>query len=570
VFDFLPWVLTAAACFAATPWIAEGEAPRLLEVLSRTLAPLVLPPLIALFFGDSRFRPSPIRDRALNHWSFLAPLTTLTALAVGRLPAFLASQFPDLPLFVAIAASTAVGFAAVGATLAGERFALRRDGRFEPPPIAPRIRVAALTLAFPVVLTFAIDALCWIPAFRIYYESYAAIQVAVFAAAGLLLLAGLPALVKCGVSTRELPAGELRDAFDGVARTMGVRVRSYVVVNTHNLVSNAALVGGLGSRTVILTDRLLQEHPPRELLAIVGHELGHARAKHMTLFALVVLAPSLWILCVPDSALESVNPWIAASLGALALALFFRFVFGPVARLCEHDADVHGAIVAGSDEPIRSSLERICGLDGRAKRSWRHPSVEARSRFLLDAALDVNVANRPRRILGRVRAAAAVVLAGGVVAFGCQRLDDLPRERVAAAIRAGAYERAVALAKGSSDPEMAEWSRLAATAASTGVAGPDTVRERARAAFVRGSYDKAASLGRVVSLRTGLGSDAQFAAVAAAAAEGQLDRAAEALAGPASFLRRDPLTAAAAERLLDAAASQPARAPGTATRRMGT
>jgi hypothetical protein len=117
---------------------------------------------------------------------------------------------------------------------------------------------------------------------------------------------------------------------------------------------------------------------------------------------------------------------------------------------------------------------------------------------------------------------------------------------------------------------MAEWSRLAATAASTGVAGPDTVRERARAAFVRGSYDKAASLGRVVSLRTGLGSDAQFASVAAAAAEGELDRAAEALAGPASFLRRDPLTAAAAERLLAAAASQPARAPGTTTRRMGT
>lgn len=570
MFDFFAWVLTAAMAVLATPWLAESAEPDVPELFARTLAPSMLPLVASFFINENASGHARLRDRVLASWTYFAPLTTLAALAFGGLPAFLAARFPDLPSSVAIAASSFVGFGCVIATLAGEHHAFRRDHRFEPPPISPRLRVAVCVLGFPILLTAAADLLRCLPVLRIYYDSYVVWQLAAFGGAALFLLWALPFAVRLAVATRKLERGPLHEAFDGVARAMGVRVKQYLVVLTQGRVSNAALLGGTGPRTVLLTDRLIAEHPLPELVAIVGHELGHARARHMTLFSLLVAAPAIWVLCVPDSWWMQWNSAVPWAVGGGLVFLYFRFVFGPVARICELEADIQGAAVAGSDEPIRLSLERICGFDGRSRTSWRHPSVEARASFLRAAAADPAVAQRPRRILGRVRVVAAVAAFAGAALFLTERVEALPRERVAAALRAGAYDRALAVARAHPGKAMEPWRRLAELAAGTGMAGPETVRDRARAAFARRDFEKAAQLANVVALRTGRASDALLTAVADAVQQDDLDAAFQLLAGPASFLRRDPFVAAVVSEIQEKAASRAGRAPGTGSRPVGT
>jgi Zn-dependent protease with chaperone function len=568
--DLLPWILTGVAALGTAGFVENWAPLDPAMCLARTLAAAAAPWLLGEMLGALRRAGRRLDERIFLWFPMASPAAAAGALAWGRLSALILSHAPDWPSVADVASVEALAFLCVGSTLLGERRLYRRDGRFEPPGAPARLRLAAVALAAPILWTGALDALSEIPAFRIYYDSYAVLQLAALAALALALIAGLPWIVRLAIPTQTLPAGPLRSAFEGIAVSLGVRVRDFRVARTRYQVSNAALLGGFGARTVLLTDRLLREHPADELVAVVGHELGHARGRHMTTFGLLVFALAVWALAVPEGILAPLGSAGTVAVVAGVFVAFLRWVLGPVARLCEHDADIYGSLAAGTHAPIQTSLERIAGPEHRWKGSWRHPSVGVRVQFLERAAAYPNEAARPARALRRIRWICGIVGIAGLLVFGAVRLGELPAERVAAAIRSGRYDLARAIARDHPGPSMEKWDRLANAAAATGVAGPDTVLERARAAFARGEYDKAALLGRVAALRTGRSTDSLFASVAEEAAAENWPVVAEGIAGPASFLTRDPLLGAAARGLAESAATRPASAPGNPSRRMGT
>lgn len=107
-----------------------------------------------------------------------------------------------------------------------------------------------------------------------------------------------------------------------------------------------------GGRVVFVTERVLSTLPGPEARAIVAHELGHHRQRHVPLRLATAAAFLL--------------PWLAATaaglpgafLGGLVLAVpavagLFRLV-----RWTEFDADSHAAGVVGA-EPMARALERL-------------------------------------------------------------------------------------------------------------------------------------------------------------------------------------------------------------------
>jgi STE24 endopeptidase len=129
-----------------------------------------------------------------------------------------------------------------------------------------------------------------------------------------------------------------------------------------------------GLRCVYVTERLLDSLPPREAAAIVTHEVGHHRRRHVPLRLGAVGAFVLpWLgataLSVPGAFLAGLVLLVPATLA------IFRLV-----RWTEYDADAYAARLTGADA-LAGALRRLGGrglLDGRGGPLALHPPLEAR------------------------------------------------------------------------------------------------------------------------------------------------------------------------------------------------
>ena len=170
-------------------------------------------------------------------------------------------------------------------------------------------------------------------------------------------------------------------------------------------VYNAMVLGVLPRlRYVLFTDDLLRDFSAEERVAVLGHELGHARHNHLWLYLLFALTTGLislavrapldaWLATVPLAA--DLEADIRAGIVALILlAVQWRLLFGVLSRMCERQADLAGAelvgggnLVAGSATMCQAllSVARLAGIDPRTP-SWRHYSIAERVAWLERAA----------------------------------------------------------------------------------------------------------------------------------------------------------------------------------------
>ncbi|EFP6868608.1 M48 family metallopeptidase [Campylobacter jejuni] len=129
---------------------------------------------------------------------------------------------------------------------------------------------------------------------------------------------------------------------------------------------NAYFGGLFKSKRVVLFDTLLKALNERELLAVLGHELGHFVHKHIikalfngaiTMFLLFFVFANLPEFVYLESHLEGVNGGVFALL--FILANIFSFLISPMlnalSRKNEFAADQHGAKVT-SKEDMKNAL----------------------------------------------------------------------------------------------------------------------------------------------------------------------------------------------------------------------
>jgi len=172
-----------------------------------------------------------------------------------------------------------------------------------------------------------------------------------------------------------LPAGAARDAIEALLARCGFRSRGLFVMDGSRRSShgNAFFTGFGRAKRIVFFDTLLERLAPDEVEAVLAHELGHFKLKHVfkrlawsAVLSLAFLALLAWL---------AASPWFYQGLGVapmperpgVALILFFlalpvfTFVLAPLASLYsrrhEFEADAFAARYASATSLVRALVK---------------------------------------------------------------------------------------------------------------------------------------------------------------------------------------------------------------------
>ena len=172
-----------------------------------------------------------------------------------------------------------------------------------------------------------------------------------------------------------LPEGSLRERLLKLAERTHFRARSIQVMDgsKRSRHSNAFFTGFGGFRKIVLFDTLIQQLAELELEAVLAHEIGHFKKKHIPKTLLVSALGSLagfWLI-----SLLATQEWFYRSFGfepgsiVPALLLFglvsgvITFWFSPVAhwwsRRNEYQADAFAAAVMSEPRSLIGALRKL-------------------------------------------------------------------------------------------------------------------------------------------------------------------------------------------------------------------
>jgi len=169
--------------------------------------------------------------------------------------------------------------------------------------------------------------------------------------------------------------------------------------------TNAYVSGLLGTERIVIYDTLLKTHTPREIVAVMGHEMGHYVLHHLwkgLAFGSVLILLGAWLVRAGYPAFQrrlgvrwGIGP-IADVAGLPLVALIvsvFSFFAAPAAngfsRSEEHEADEFSLRVVGDPDALAASFVKFNSHDlseydpPRLVELWfyTHPSLEHRIAF---------------------------------------------------------------------------------------------------------------------------------------------------------------------------------------------
>jgi STE24 endopeptidase len=165
-----------------------------------------------------------------------------------------------------------------------------------------------------------------------------------------------------------------------MARREGIPAREVYQVDAsrqsgHN---NAYVAGILGTQRIVLYDTLLKQFTPREIKAVMGHEMGHYVLNHVwktvAFLALVIVAGFFLVDRVsrrvierrPELGIAALSEPSSLPLISLVLSVFL-FIAGPAiatfSRAQEHQADLFGLAVTRDPVAAASAFLKFGRLD---------------------------------------------------------------------------------------------------------------------------------------------------------------------------------------------------------------
>jgi len=217
----------------------------------------------------------------------------------------------------------------------------------------------------------------------------------------LLVLIFLPPLVRRLWGCTELPDGPLKEHLVAFCRKQNFDAKLYIWPLYEGRIITAGVLGLLpGLRYIMLTPALMQHLDLEELEAVMAHEIGHVKYRHLLLYVLLIGGFSLfagflaepilyvllsmnWIYALMATDLISADT-IVTLVGGLPLLilllLFFRFIFGYFIRNFERQADIYVIKVLGSSRQLISAFNKILLASGQSKekRNWHHFGIGER------------------------------------------------------------------------------------------------------------------------------------------------------------------------------------------------
>ncbi len=167
-------------------------------------------------------------------------------------------------------------------------------------------------------------------------------------------------------------------------------------------------------RYLLVTPALLQFLDPQELDAVIAHEIGHVKKKHLvfylfflatlilTVFHLQILISQVLLAVVLNvkslsflmdgqkGRLFAAIPSFEIFLFIFLCAIYFRYIFGYFMRNFEREADIHVYEFWDNAGPLISSFKKIVTISGQSpeKPNWHHFSIKERVDYLIKCDTD--------------------------------------------------------------------------------------------------------------------------------------------------------------------------------------
>ncbi|MCF8145142.1 MAG: M48 family metalloprotease [Deltaproteobacteria bacterium] len=282
-----------------------------------------------------------------------------------------------------------------------------------------------LPILFPwLILSFVYDLLAlspW-PGLNAFMNS-AYGQMIFFAAFISLLMVILPKVIQRWWGCMPLAGSEKADLLRGFLAEKGFRYRGLLRWPIfEGRMMTAGIMGIVPRyRYLLVSDSLLEALSVDELKAVLAHEMGHARYRHLLFYVLFFVGFMALSFGLADISiyLASLHPgfieliagddtrsvsllYVIVSFPMLiSLLVYFRFVMGFFMRNFERQADLYSAAVMGTPIFTIRSLEKIAFLSGKSRDlpSWHHFSIRQRVEFLVKAHQQPGLAKHHHRFV---------------------------------------------------------------------------------------------------------------------------------------------------------------------------
>jgi len=182
---------------------------------------------------------------------------------------------------------------------------------------------------------------------------------------------------------------------------------------------NAAIIGIIRPyRYVMFTTKLLNQLPTESIEAILAHEIGHNRHKHLLIYPFILMGMLLsgWGLTtlIYSNIMQNIGlrgyltalpywdmlaPLILFVVFMMVIAVYFRIVFGYFSRLFERQADLYVFEIQIPAKYMIDALDRLATLLGNIHQipNWHHHSIQERIDFLRSAEQDDTVIAQHQR-----------------------------------------------------------------------------------------------------------------------------------------------------------------------------
>jgi len=172
-------------------------------------------------------------------------------------------------------------------------------------------------------------------------------------------------------------------------------------------------------RYILVTPSLLHRLEPEEIDAVIAHEIGHIKKKHLVfylvffigymllsyvafdvlIFAILYTRPVYWFISQSGVSQATVVSAISSIVIICLFLIYFRFIFGFFMRNFERQADTYVYALFDSAGPLISTLEKIASTSGLSadRPNWHHFSISQRIDYLMKCESNSNWIKRQDR-----------------------------------------------------------------------------------------------------------------------------------------------------------------------------
>ena len=277
----------------------------------------------------------------------------------------------------------------------------------KPEYIESHLKINCTVLIPWLLVSFGMDAVNFVCAdvFKV-LDDYPLASLFLTVALLMLLSIYLPFVIVRLWDCKPLPQGPLRGRLERFCKSSGFACADIMLWNLFaGRLITAGVIGFTSRfRYILISPSLIELLDDQELEAVVAHEIGHVKHRHMLYYVLIIMGFALCayemleLLSYRILSLDAVTTLIAAgtafagsvvsiamtALPILCFILYYRFFFGYCSRNFERQADVHALKMTRTSSGIIQSLEKIAraGSLQRSAPNWHHFSIAERIHFL--------------------------------------------------------------------------------------------------------------------------------------------------------------------------------------------